>query len=135
MTSPTDPDPATFTPVTLITGADGRAHFGQRALALSEGKPQARLSPLRHSGGYQLRRSPVGFRSDFHCTEHAQWVFILAGRMEIGLQDGSRRVFGPGEHFHSGDLLPPGAVFDASVHGHCSAQRGPDPLVTVFVRD
>ena len=135
MTSPTDPDPATFTQVTLITGADGRAHFGQRALALSEGKPQVRLSRLWPSGGYQLRHSPVGFRSNFHCTEHAQWVFILAGRMEIGLQDGSCRVFGPGEHFHSGDLLPPGAVFNAEVHGHCSAQRGPDPLMTVFVRD
>jgi hypothetical protein len=26
------------------------------------------------------------------------------------------------------------AVFDAQVHGHWSCQRGPDPLVTLFVR-
>ena len=130
-----EPDSATFTQVTLTTGADGRARFGQQTVALSEGKPQARLSPLRASGGYQLRRSPVGFRSDFHCTEHPQWVFILAGQMEIGLQDGTARVFGPGVHFHSADVLPPGAVFDATAHGHRSCQRGPDPLVTVFVRD
>ena len=128
-------DGATFTQVTLTTGAHGRACFGLETVALSEGKPQARLSPLRPSGGYQLRRSPVGFASDFHCTEHPQWVFILAGQMEIGLQDGTARVFGPGEHFHSADVLPPGAVFDAAVHGHRSCQRGPDPLVTVFVRD
>ncbi len=132
---PTDPDLPTFTQITLTTGADGRARFEVQPLVLSEGKPQARLSPLRASGGYQLRRSPVGFRSDFHCTENPQWVFILAGQMEIGLQDGSARVFGPGEHFYSADVLPPGAVFDASVHGHRSCQRGPDPLVTVFVRD
>ena len=134
MTASSEPDLATFTQVTLITGADGRARFDTHTLALSEGKPQARLSPLRASGGYQLRRSPVGFRSDFHCTEHPQWVFILAGHMEIGLQDGSARVFGPGEHFYSADVLPAGAVFDASVHGHRSCQRGPDALVTVFVR-
>ena len=135
MTSPSEPELATFAQVILSTGANGRARFDEQTLVLSEGKPQARLSPLHASGGYQLRRSPVGFRSDFHCTEHPQWVFILAGQMEIGLQDGTARVFGPGEHFYSADLLPAGAVFDATLHGHRSCQRGADPLVTVFVRD
>ncbi len=54
--------------------------------------------------------------------------------MEIGLQDGSSRVFKPGEHFYSADVLPLGAAFDAAVHGHWSRQRGADPLVTLFVR-
>jgi hypothetical protein len=124
-----------FRKIVLHTGADGRARFREEAVPLPEGKPQARLSALMPSGGLQLRVSPVGFRSDFHCTEHPQWVFILGGRMEIGLQDGSSRVFGPGQHFFSADTLPPGAVFDASVHGHWSRQVGPDPLVTAFVRE
>jgi hypothetical protein len=84
--------------------------------------------------GLQLRESPVGFRSEFHCTRDPQWVFILKGRMEIGLQDGSSRVFGPGEHFYSADTLPPGAVFDPAVHGHWSRQLGDEPLQTLFVR-
>jgi hypothetical protein len=123
-----------FTKVILYTGADGRARFREEAVPLTEGKPQARLSSLMPSGGMQLRMSPVGFRSEFHCTETPQWVFILGGRMEIGLQDGSSRVFGPGEHFHSADLLPAGEAFDATRHGHWSRQLGPDPLVTLFVR-
>jgi len=123
-----------FTKVSLLTGADGRAHWREDAIALTEGKPQARLSPLAASGGYQLRESPVGFRSEFHCTENPQWVFILRGRMEIGLHDGSSRVFGPGEHFYSADLLPAGAAFDATRHGHWSRQVGDEPLVTLFVR-
>ena len=86
------------------------------------------------SGGYQLRHSPVGFRSTFHCTGNPQWVFILGGQMEIGLQDGSSRVFGPGQHFYSADVLPEGATFDDKVHGHWSRQVGSDPLVTLFVR-
>ena len=61
-------------------------------------------------------------------------MFILRGRMEIGLQDGSARVFGPGEHFYSADLLPPGAAFDPTVHGHRSRQVGDEPLETLFVR-
>jgi hypothetical protein len=61
-------------------------------------------------------------------------VFILQGQMEIGLQDGSSKVFGPGAHFFSADLLPEGVVFDPAVHGHWSRQVGEQALVTVFVR-
>ena len=64
------------------------------------------------ASGYQLRHSPIGFRSQWHCTPQPQWVFILAGEMEIGLHDGSTRLFRPGEHFFSADTLPPGATFD-----------------------
>jgi hypothetical protein len=124
----------TFTKVVLFTDSDGRARFREEAVPLAEGKPMAQLSPLLPSGGLQLRHSPVGFRSDFHCTETPQWVFILGGRMEIGLQDGSSRVFRPGEHFFSADVLPAGAAFDAAVHGHWSRQLGDEPLVTLFVR-
>ena len=125
---------ATFTQVTLYTDTDGRARFREHSIALSEGTPAAMLSPLMPSGGVQLRHSPVGFRSTFHCTTTPQWVFILSGRMEIGLHDGSSRVFAPGQHFYSTDTVPAGAVFDAAVHGHWSRQLGDEPLVTLFVR-
>jgi len=121
--------------VILFTDTDGKARFREEVLELSEGKPEARLSPLLDSGGYQLRHSPVGFRSDFHCTGTPQWVFILQGQMEIGLQGGASRVFGPGEHFYSADVLPEGAIFDAAIHGHWSRQVGTQALVTLFVRD
>ncbi|MFN7724292.1 MAG: hypothetical protein ACK5QH_04420 [Rubrivivax sp.] len=124
----------TFTQVILFTDTDGRARFKEQAVSLTEGKPAARLSALMPSGGLQLRRSPVGFRSEFHCTETPQWVFILGGQMEIGLQGGVSRVFSPGEHFYSADVLPPGASFDPQVHGHWSRQVGDQPLVTAFVR-
>ena len=127
-------DMSTFTKTILFTDTDGRARFREQVLALDQGTPQSRLSTLMQSGGYQLRHSPVGFRSAFHVSSHPQWVFILEGQMEIGLQDGSSRIFHPGQHFYSADLLPEGAVFDAQVHGHWSCQRGPDPLATLFVR-
>ena len=123
-----------FTKVVLYTDADGRARFREEAVPLTEGKPQARLSALMPSGGLQLRMSPVGFRSDFHCTENPQWLFVLGGAMEIGLQDGTTRVFVPGQHFYSADVLPAGAVFDPQLHGHNSRQVGDEPLITAFVR-
>ncbi len=124
-----------FTKVILFTDTDGRAKFREEPVALPEGNPQSMLSVLSPSGGYQLRHSPLGFRSQFHCTVTPQWVFILGGEMEIGLQGGMSRVFKPGEHFYSADVLPDGATFDASLHGHWSRQVGPDPLTTLFVRD
>lgn len=128
------PAMATFIQTILFTDTDGKARFREEALPLTEGTPQALLSPLAASGGYQLRESPVGYRSQFHCTATPQWVFILRGRMEVGLQDGSTRSFGPGEHFYSNDVLPAGAQFDPAVHGHWSRQAGAEPLATLFVR-
>lgn len=123
-----------FAKIVLYTAADGRAKWREEKIALSEGSPQAMLSKVLEASGYQLRRSPVGFRSQWHCTPQPQWVFILAGEMEIGLQDGSTRLFRPGEHFFSADTLPPGAAFDSGVHGHWSAQRGPRALETLFLK-
>jgi len=124
----------TFRQVTLFTDTNGRAHFREHDVALPEGTPSALLSPLMPSGGLQLRHSPVGFHSSFHVTTTPQWVFILSGQMEISLQDGTARVFGPGQHFYSDDTLPADAVFDPAVHGHWSRQVGGEPLVTAFVR-
>ena len=124
-----------FTKVVLFTDTDGRARFREETLALSEGNPASRLSQVFASAGYQLRMSPVGFRSQFHCTEKPQWVFILGGQMEIGLQGGASRIFKAGEHFYSADVLPAGATFDPAVHGHWSRQVGEEPLVTLFVKD
>ena len=123
-----------FHKVILYTADDGRARFREERVELAEGTPQARLSKLFAASGYQLRCSPVGFRSDWHCSPAPQWVFILGGEMQIGLQDGSTRTFRPGEHFLSADTLPAGAVFDPAVHGHWSAQLGAQPLVTLFVK-
>jgi hypothetical protein len=123
-----------FVKTLLYTDSDGYAKFRDQSIALSEGTPQSMLSSLMASGGMQLRRSPVGFRSQFHCTGAPQWVFILRGKMEIGLQDGSSRVFTPGQHFYSADVLPEGAIFNAKLHGHWSRQVGDEPLETLFVR-
>ena len=126
--------PITFTQVTLFTDTDGCARFRESEIALLEGTPSSMLSALMPSGGYQLRHSPVGYQSQFHCTVTPQWVFILGGQMEIGLQGGAARVFSAGQHFYSADTLPVGASFDAAVHGHWSRQLGDQPLVTLFLR-
>ena len=135
MSTPTTDTPPVFLQTILFTDSDGRARFREDRIALDQGKQAARLSAPLPARELQLRQSPPGFRSEFHCTGEPQWVFILSGRMEIGLQDGSSRIFSAGEHFYSADVLPEGATFDPAVHGHWSRQVGDEPLRTLFVRD
>jgi hypothetical protein len=118
----------------LFTDSDGRAKFRDRRIDLTEGSPAAHLSPLTQGGGHQFRMSPVGFHSQFHCTTTPQWLIVLQGAMEIGLQDGTSRIFSAGQCFYSKDTLPEGATFNDKLHGHSSRQVGDEPLVTVFVR-
>ena len=114
-----------FTKVILFTDIDGKARFKEETLPMGQGSPQSQLSEIFSAEGYQLRYSPVGFRSQFH----------VSGQMEIGLQDGTSRVFSAGEHFYSADTLPEGATFDPAVHGHWSRQVGDVPLRTLFLKD
>ncbi|MEO7243197.1 MAG: hypothetical protein ABIW85_09830 [Variovorax sp.] len=118
----------------LFTNDEGRAAFREIRLPFDLGSDVARLTEICPANGIQFRRSPVGFKSDFHCSPKPQWVFILSGTMEIGLQDGSSRVFERGSHFLSADTLPAGATFDKAIHGHWSRQVGAEPLVTLFVK-
>lgn len=123
-----------FSQVILYTGADGRAAFREEAIPYTQGTPATQLTGILPATGLQLRHSPPGFRSQMHVTTHPQWVFILQGMMEIGLPDGSSRVFRAGEHFYSADTLPEGVEFDPKMHGHWSRQVGNEPLVTAFVK-
>ncbi len=123
-----------FTNIVLFTDTDGYAKFREEAMSLPGGSAKAMLSEVFPSDGFQVRYSPPGVSSDFHCTTTAQWLVVLSGEMEIGLRDGSTRIFKAGDHFFSNDVLPEGATFDADLHGHRSRIVGDTPLVTMFVR-
>ena len=124
----------TFTQVILETASDGRAKFREKNISLDQGCPPTFLSGIFPANGLQLRQSSPGFRSAVHVTTQPQWVFILQGQMEIGLPDGSSRIFSAGQHFYSADTLPEGVEFDPEIHGHWSRQVGEEPLVTAFVK-
>ncbi|GGB98056.1 hypothetical protein GCM10007205_04190 [Oxalicibacterium flavum] len=124
----------TFKHTILYTDTNGFARFREENMPLPDGTPKALLSNLFPSSGFQVRHSPPGVSSDFHCTTTAQWLVVLSGEMEIGLRDGTSRIFKAGEHFFSNDLLPAGAAFDPAVHGHRSQVVGDAPLTTLFVR-
>jgi quercetin dioxygenase-like cupin family protein len=67
---------------------------------------------------------PVGRFLDWHPAPRRQFVIILSGRLEIGLGDGSRRIFGPGDAR---------LVEDTTGQGHTTRVVGDEPVVTATV--
>ena len=71
-----------------------------------------------------FREDPVGRFVDWHPAPRRQFVIILSGRLEIGLGDGSRHVFGPGDAR---------LVEDTTGKGHTTAVHGGEPCVTATI--
>ncbi len=90
--------------VRIYTGEDGQTHF--EALP-----PPAEASynvPLQPGANLAFRCFPADYWSDWHTAPRRQYIFILAGLMEIGIGDGTTRRFGPGDVVLADDLTGQG---------------------------
>ena len=65
-----------------------------------------------------------GVLQDWHPAPQRQFVFILSGRLEIGFEDGSKKVFGPGDAR---------LVEDTTGKGHTTIALGNEPCITATV--
>ena len=72
----------------------------------------------------EFRTWPVGRFIDWHPAPRRQFVIILEGQLEIGLSDGSKHVFGPGDAR---------LVEDTTGQGHQTRVASQVPVVTATV--
>lgn len=103
----------------LYTGTDGQSHIETIDLAAAAswtaGIPTTNIT---------FRSAPVGQFTDWHPAPRRQFVIILSGQLEIGLGDGSKHIFGPGDAR---------LVEDTTGKGHTTAVYGSVPCVTSTV--
>jgi len=103
----------------LYSGADGESHVEKialtRAAEWTKGIPTTQIS---------FREDPVGRFLDWHPAPRRQFVIILSGQLEIGLGDGSKHVFGPGDAR---------LVEDTTGRGHTTRVHGNQPCVTATI--
>jgi hypothetical protein len=103
----------------LYTGADGKSHVEPIPLARtpdwSKGLATTQIS---------FRESPAGNFQDWHPAPRRQFVIILSGQLEIGLGDGSKHVFGPGDAR---------LVEDTTGQGHTTKVHGNVPCMTATI--
>ena len=103
----------------MYTGSDGQTHIETIDLAKTpswtEGLNASKIT---------FRSAPVGRFQDWHPAPRRQFVVILSGHLEIGLGDGSKHIFGPGDAR---------LVEDTTGKGHTTAVHGSEPCVTATV--
>jgi len=89
--------------VRIYTGRDGRTHFEDLPLP-----PEENNVALQAGASLVFRSFPADYWSDWHTAPRRQYIFILAGQMEIGIGDGTARRFGPGDVVLADDLTGQG---------------------------
>ncbi|MGH7392569.1 MAG: cupin domain-containing protein [Candidatus Rokuibacteriota bacterium] len=103
----------------LYAGPDGQAHIEKidldRTPEWTKGLAATRIS---------FREWKVGESLDWHPAPRRQFVIILSGQLEIGLGDGSRHVFGPGDAR---------LVEDTTGQGHTTRTLGAQPCLTATI--
>ena len=103
----------------LYTGPDGRSHIEPidltRTPSFTKGPATTQIA---------FREDPIGRYLDWHPAPRRQFVIILSGQLEIGLGDGSKHVFGPGDAR---------LVEDTTGQGHTTRVHGNQACLTATV--
>jgi len=113
---------------TIVRTDDDGSAFADAEIALAERQPATGMAPMligsvpSATGVVYLRSAE--FDSAPHPAPREQWVVMLRGTIEVGVSDGSRRRFGPGDLLH---------VTDTIGRGHISAGVGEPPFEALFV--
>jgi hypothetical protein len=88
----------------LYAGADGQSHFE----LLDSGKTSEFFNTTREANGVLFRNDFAPHIVNYHCAPHRRWVITLAGSVDIGLGDGTKITFDPGDVFLAEDTTGQG---------------------------
>ena len=103
----------------LYTAADGQGRIEKIDIAKTSDWTKGLAASQ-----IQFREWPVGQFLDWHPAPRRQFVIILQGQLEIGLGDGSKHVFGPGDAR---------LVEDTTGQGHTTRVVSKEPVITATV--
>jgi len=105
------------------TDTDGKSCFADLPLPFVWEEGGERI-PLQRATGIRFHRWPVGRFLDWHNPRRRQYVIILAGHAEVGLEDGTVHGLGPGDIALEEDLTG---------RGHTTHVVGDHPFLFVTV--
>lgn len=87
----------------MYTGEDGHSHIEDQSLS-----SHPSLATEQSTSHIVFRELEAGAFMDWHNAPRRQYVIILSGQMEIGLNDGTLRRFNPGDAILASDLTGSG---------------------------
>ena len=103
----------------MYTGNDGQTHIEETSL---DTHPE--LAEAVKTTTLKFSTNEAGHFGDWHPAPRRQYVICIAGQIEIGLGDGSKHLFGPGDAR---------LVEDTTGQGHTTLTAGSEPGITCTV--
>lgn len=92
------------------------------------------LSEQIVSKNFRIRKSDVGYETDFHLAGDATFIIIQKGSLKIELQNGDYKIFVAGDSFIANDNLPESVVFNNKIHGHKASVLGKEVLQAIHIK-
>lgn len=86
------------------------------------------------SKNFRIRKSNLGYETDFHLSGDATFIVILKGTLKIELQNGDYKLFSAGDYFIAKDNLPDNILFDSNIHGHKASVIGDESLEAIHIK-
>jgi mannose-6-phosphate isomerase class I len=86
------------------------------------------------SKNFRIRKSDVGYETDFHLSGDPTLIIILKGTLKIELQNGEFKTFSAGNSFIAKDNLPDNIIFDNKIHGHKASVIGNETLEAIHIK-
>ena len=109
--------------VRIYTGDDGESHVEEIDLPYEKVEAAERTA-VENAENIHFRRYQPGNFLDWHTAPRRQYVITLEGQVEVGLGDGTKRVFGAGDVLLADDLTG---------RGHTTAVYGDQVRVSVAI--
>lgn len=109
--------------VRIYTGDDGESHFEELELPF-EAVADAERTAAQQAGAITFSRTRPGSFIDWHPAPRRQYVITLQGQVEIGLGDGAKRIFNPGDVLLADDLTG---------RGHTTAVYGDQTRISIAI--
>ena len=86
------------------------------------------------SKNFRIRKSNIGYETDFHLSGDSTLIIILKGTLKIELQNGEFKTFSAGNSFIAKDDLPENVVFNNKIHGHKASVIGNETLEAIHIK-
>lgn len=83
---------------------------------------------------FRIRKSDIGYTTDFHLAGDATFIIIQKGNLKIELQNGDFKIFNPGDCFIAQDNLQNQIEFDNTIHGHKAIVIGEKSLQAIHIK-
>ena len=109
--------------VRIYTGDDGESHFEDIDLPYEQMETSERTA-VENAENIHFRRYQPGNFIDWHPAPRRQYVITLEGQAEVGLGDGTKRIFSAGDVLLADDLTG---------RGHTTAVYGDKQRVSVAI--